>query len=193
MDNPKPNARILDATAANRTIWKTKQDDRIIWIDIEPELEIKPDFVMDCTKTDFPDEYFHHIFFDPPYGSGHSREKGDYFCIRNKAEMAKFERERGFTPVGKWTYYGLDKYKTKMELFKFIYIALEEFYRILRSDGILMLKWNEMEVPLSRVMNMTKDWIEIMRITVGSVSQNLGSTQTYWVLLMKKKKEQATL
>jgi len=46
----KPNARILDATAGNRTMWDAKTTPFMIWIDIEKDLTVPPDFFMDCTE-----------------------------------------------------------------------------------------------------------------------------------------------
>jgi len=58
--------RILDATAANRCMWTTKDSEYIIYIDIEPELNTAPDILMSCRHTGFLDSYFHTILFDPP-------------------------------------------------------------------------------------------------------------------------------
>ena len=66
----KPDARILDATASNRSIWRTKESNKIIWIDIEPELEINPDLILDCTQTGFPDNSIMMLIFDPPHWWG---------------------------------------------------------------------------------------------------------------------------
>ena len=71
----KDNARILDATAGNRTIWKTKESPYIIWIDIEPDLAFQPDIIMDSTNTTFDDDYFNTIFFDPPPFYGRKNNK----------------------------------------------------------------------------------------------------------------------
>ena len=68
--------RVLDSTAGNRSMWKTKESEYVLWIDIEPELSTKPDILMDCTKTDFDNERFHTIFFDPPHNYGHTKNSG---------------------------------------------------------------------------------------------------------------------
>jgi hypothetical protein len=48
--------RILDATAGNRGVWFNKSHPLATYIDINPE--VKPDIVMDCTKTCFPDKTY---------------------------------------------------------------------------------------------------------------------------------------
>ena len=88
----KPDAKILDATAGNRHIWKVKDDSRIVFMDIESELEVKPDIIGDCTKTDYPDGYFHTIFFDPPHwGGGCARRQ--LFYIEKQARIYSFLRK----------------------------------------------------------------------------------------------------
>ena len=76
---------ILDATAGNRTMWKVKENPQILFCDIEPELEIKPDKIVDCRKTDFNDKSFHTIFFDPPHEWGRKHLSSIYTCKNSSA------------------------------------------------------------------------------------------------------------
>ena len=166
----KPGARILDATAANRCIWETKESRWIVYMDVEPELEVKPDVICDNRHTPYPDGYFHHIVFDPPHGWKDKIGENIYSC-RNKADQQTFKNKYGDVKYGFVTskiptYYGMDKYKSKTALLGYINKALQEFYRILAIDGVLMMK-----------------------LKIGDASQTWGSTQTWWVLLMKKGKD----
>lgn len=176
----KPQARILDATAGLRTIWKQKTSAHILWVDIETDLETPPDVLMDCTNTNFEEKRFHTIFFDPPHGWG--KKPGlSQTAMRNRKDYENYP----WKPPNWGPYYGWDKYKNKQSLLIFIHKAQKEFHRILQDDGVLWLKWNECNIPLSRVLPFFKDWVEMMRIEVGSRRQTIGKTQTYWLLFMK--------
>ena len=135
MAQRKPQARILDATAANRCIWEMKESEFIVYMDVESELEVKPDIVCDNRKTPYPDGYFHTIIFDPPHGWGEKLGK-EWYSIRNKKDLKTlietYPNQKGRKTI---TYYGMDKYRSKSELLGYLNKALQEFYRILEWGG----------------------------------------------------------
>ena len=184
LSDVKPEARIVDATASNRMFWKTKESNLILWIDIEPELEIAPDMVLDCTDTGFPDESVMMLIFDPPHWWG-DRTGECFFTCRNKEEKRKFEKKYNMGQGGV-TYYGTDKYRSKRELLGFINKAQKEFKRILYPDGVLWLNWSEVKLELDKIMPFFRDWDEMLRLPIGSNNQNLSTYQNYWVMLMKR-------
>jgi len=182
----KSEARILDATAGNRTLWTKKTSPFVLWIDIEDKLEIQPDRIMDCTQTNFPDKFFHTIFFDPPHGWGKTPGLS-FTAIRNMEEYENYpwpgknidKRNKNVAP-----YYGWDKYNTKTELLGFLHKAQKEFLRILSDDGILWLKWNECNLSIRKILPFFKDWNVVIRIPVCA-RQKQGKKRTYWLALMK--------
>jgi len=189
----KPDARILDATASNRSIWKTKESDKIIWIDIEPELEVSPDLIIDCTKTHFPDKSIFTVFFDPPHWWG-QRTGENFFTCRNMEESKAFTSKYGMRDrSSSVTYYGTDRYKTKTELLSFIHKAQKEFQHILTDNGILWLNWSEVKLPLSRIIAFFRDWDEMLRFSIKSPYQIIGESQSYWIMFMKKSEIVETL
>jgi DNA modification methylase len=173
---------ILDATAGNRTMWLWKECPHIIHIDMDKELQIKPDMICDNTQTPFKDKTFDTIFYDPPHNWGTAIH---YFSFRNSKEREKvFPHSEGVP-----TYYGWDKYKTKDALLNHMNKASKEFYRILKDDGLLWIKWNEMAIPLRTVLIIFKQWIELMRLYVNDPTHTAGNAQTYWILMCKEKGE----
>ena len=175
----KPEARILDATAGNRNMWKTKESPFIIWIDVEEDLEYKPDRLLDCTQTDYPDKFFKTIFFDPPHSYGRNKNEGIFTTPSKKVSTEKWPQWERTYP----RYYGLDKYPTKTALLGFINKAQEEFYRILEDDGMLWLKWSENHASLEAILPLFKNWDLMIRIP--AFTHRKTSTPTYWAMLMK--------
>ena len=184
LSDVKPEARIVDATAANRAFWRTKESNKILWIDIEPELEISPDLVLDCANTGFPDESVMMLIFDPPHWWG-DKTGENYFSCRNKDEKKRFLDKYNMGSAG-CAYYGTDKYQTKRELLNFIHRSQQEFKRILYPDGVLWLNWSEVKLELDKIMPFFRDWDEMLRLPVGSKNQIMSTYQNYWVMLMKK-------
>ena len=177
----KPNARILDATAANRMMWRTKDHDGIMFIDVEPELEYPPDRFLDCTDTDFEDGYFNMILFDPPHTWGIPYNERIFTMPSKKAADDKFNYNRAYP-----SYYGLDKFKNKSELIAFIDKAQTEFMRILNPYGCLWFKWSEYSVPISNMECLFKNWSTMMKIRLHKTPR--GKTESYWIMYMKRTK-----
>jgi len=179
---------ILDATAGNRTMWKRKQSDNIIYIDIQRQLEVRPTIFCSNEQLPFPDATFDTIFFDPPHGSGY---EGSLFSF--PMQTAEF--------VDKWkmrrtpTYYGIEMYKSTKELLRHVCDAQRELFRVLKDDGLLWFKWNELEVKLDRVLTWMTEWQELMRVEVKGGSHLGAEHKTYWVCLEKRvsRNKQSTL
>ena len=172
---------ILDATAGNRIIWKTKDSPNIIYIDIEKKLERKPTIFADNTNTPFLSETFDTIFYDPPH---YVKKESIYFGFPDSESYRRVWHKKRKYPA----YYGSDKYGSQTKLMTHIYRAQKEFARILKQDGLLWLKWNEIDIKLYRVLAVFQDWTELLRIYVKAPTQTAGKTQTYWVCLKKKEK-----
>jgi len=173
---------ILDATAGNRTMWRCKQSENIIYIDIERQLERKPTIFCSNTQTPFQDKTFDTIFYDPPHTYGITNHWHSY-PRRTEEYLNKFKDNA--IP----RYYGWDKYKTKSQLLQHLAAASKEFYRILKDDGLLWLKWNEMSISIHTVLGLFDDWTELMRLYVKSPSQTAGKHQTYWICMEKKRQK----
>jgi len=173
---------ILDATAGNRTMWKHKNTENIIYIDIEKKLERKPTIFADNANTPFLSESFDTIFYDPPHAWG---MEGHYHTYPNRS--SPLYKKWGDEGVPR--YYGWDIYKTHSQLAAHIYKAQKEFQRILKDGGLLWLKWNEMTIPLHKILGIFNEWQEMLRIYVKHPSQTAGKAQTYWVCLIKEKRE----
>lgn len=170
---------ILDATAANRTMWHTKDWQHIIYIDMEKKLTVKPTIFCLNTQTPFLDAQFDAIFYDPPH---FFNDTGSFYAIPDKETYLKKWQGYGEIP----RYYGGDKYKTQMALMSHIYKAQKEFQRILKPDGVLWLKWNETYITINTVLHLFDKWQVLLQIPVRLSNPNRTQKQTYWVCMHKK-------
>lgn len=117
---------ILDATCSYARIYPKFATIRI---DIRPQT--KPDIVMDAKDLKFIDNYFDEIYCDPP----HLLRKGPH-----KTEAQK-RRLLGRKSPGFWERYGYWESKDKWN--DFIEKTNNEFYRVLKPNGLLYYKITE--------------------------------------------------
>jgi len=127
--------------------------------------EVKPDLVMDCTKTNFPDKYFDLIVFDPPH------------IVATKNNKGIFAKSYG-------TY-------TSIELRNFIYRAFKEFERILKDDGFVIFKWNTCDIPLNKILRYAVGFKALFGHQTAFRTKH--ASRTYWVCLRKEKLEDKKL
>lgn len=170
---------ILDATAANRQMWKKKDSENIVYLDSQLRLQVPPTLFANNERTPFKDCTFDTIFYDPPHRWNWT---GSYYSFPNAEEAKEIWGDK----KGVITYYGWDVYKTRGDLIKHIIKAQSEFHRILTDDGLLWLKWNELEIKLLNVLGIFQQWNELMRLYVESPLQRKKDVQTYWILFEKK-------
>lgn len=170
---------ILDANAGNRTMWQHKNSENIIYIDMERKLEVPPTMFCLNHQTPFQDKVFNAIFFDPPHNWGGAIH---YFSFPSKAERKKVFPDATGIP----TYYGWDKFKSRGGLVSNIFKAQLEFKRILKDDGLLYFKWNEMRITLNQILPAFSEWIVLMKLYINDPTHTAGEHQTYWVIMQKK-------
>jgi SAM-dependent methyltransferase len=161
----KENAQILDATCGSRMFHFDRESADVIFADkrcethILPDissaggsrtLTVDPDMLADFTALPFPDGRFAVVIFDPPH------------LIRNgkKGWLAKK--------------YGKLEGDWREDLRK----GFSECFRVLKSEGTLIFKWNEHEVPVSQILALTPE-----RPLIGN---RCGKTaKTHWIVFFK--------
>ncbi|ATW84524.1 methyltransferase domain-containing protein [Weizmannia coagulans] len=125
--------RILDACCGSKMFWFDKQNEDVLYMDNRQlndvlcdgrTLNINPDVIADFRDMPFADESFYLVVFDPP----HLIHAG----------------------VDSWL---AKKYGLLDELWQFdIKQGFEECMRVLKTNGTLIFKWNEDQVPLKEVL-----------------------------------------
>lgn len=158
---------VLDACCGSRMFWFDRADERAVFMDNRSEshvlpdvssrggsrsLIVRPDVIADFTAMPFADEYFFMVVFDPPH------------LKRNGANGWQAKK------------YG----KLPMDWQDMLRRGFAECFRVLKLGGTLIFKWNEHEIPVSRILELTSE-----RPLVG---QQCGKTaKTHWIVFMKEK------
>ena len=130
--------RVLDACCGSRMFWFDRQNPDVIFAD-NRELEttlcdgrkllVKPDIKMDFRNMPYEDNSFKVVVFDPP----HLIHAGVKSWLRQKY---------GVLPADWPTY--LKK-------------GFDECMRVLEPDGLLIFKWNEQQIPFSKVLKIFEE------------------------------------
>ena len=131
---------ILDACCGGRQFWFDKENPNVLFADcrvMPPKVvgsgkdartrKCIPDIVHDFRDMEYPDETFQMVVFDPPH-----------LFLGENSFMAQ-------------SYGRLDKETWRNDLSR----GFGECFRVLRSGGVLIFKWNECDVPLAEILKCT--------------------------------------
>ncbi len=116
-----------------------------------------PTIKGDFRKLQFPDESFNLVVFDPPYLP--SLTKKSFFHYT----------------------YGLLNPETWQSDFK---TAIKEFYRVLKPLGILIVKWNNHDIPFKSFLSLALPWKPLFGQITSKGSAKTKS-KTCWFCFMK--------
>lgn len=165
----KPNGHIppvLDVCCGSRMFWFDRSNPNVVFVDDKRRekhelrdrssaggsrtLIVDPDIMADFTALPFQDEQFALVVFDPPH------------LIR--AGKRGWQAKKYGKLQGDW----------KEEL----RCGFVECFRVLKSQGTLIFKWNEHEVPVSQILALTPE-----RPLIGN---RCGKTsKSHWIVFMK--------
>jgi 23S rRNA G2069 N7-methylase RlmK/C1962 C5-methylase RlmI len=152
---------ILDPASSMRSFYFDKKDKRVLFGDIRVKethlltngqtIHIEPDEVMDFRAIPYPDESFQCVVFDPPH-------------MLNLSEKSWMRKKYGV----------LDKETWRDDITK----GFAECFRVLKTQGTLIFKWNEVSIPLKEILALTTQ-----KAVLGHPSgKRMG---THWVLFIK--------
>lgn len=151
--------QILDVACGSKMFWFNPNHEHTVYGDnrtLETTLcdgrglSIRPDVQFDFTALPFPSASFNLVVYDPP----HLKSLGD------KAYMAlKYGRL-----IGNWEY--------------MLSRGFDECFRVLRTGGTLIFKWNEDQIPVSKVLSLCRQ-----PPLIGHKSGK--NSKTHWISFMK--------
>lgn len=136
-----------------------KENNDVVFCDIRKEnhtlcddrhLEINPDVICDFRDMPFKDGQFKLVIFDPP----HLVKAGDKSWLALK--------------------YGKLGQDWKADLTK----GFSECFRVLENNGVLIFKWNEIQIKVKEILELTNE-----KPIVGHISGKRANT--HWITFMK--------
>jgi len=159
--------QVLDPCCGSRMMWFDRQDPRVVFGDCRAEtitvtdrshredgtrlLRIEPDFLMDFRALPFPDGAFRLVSFDPP----HLVRAGPKSWLAAKYGKLgpdwRADISAGFA---------------------------DECFRVLAPGGVLIFKWNETQVKVRELLELTPE-----RPLFGHTSGRRALT--HWLVFMK--------
>jgi ubiquinone/menaquinone biosynthesis C-methylase UbiE len=152
--------KILDACCGGRMMWFDKADPDAIYMDIREEefiacdgrrVRVHPDLIADFRNMPFEDESFKLVVFDPPH---FNRLGANSYTAQKYGRLFpswETDLKRGF----------------------------DECMRVLEPFGILIFKWNEVQIPVSKLLE-----IFGQRPLFGHKSGK--ASKTHWMCFMKR-------
>jgi len=148
--------RILDACCGSRMFWFDKQNQDVVFMDNRQlndtlcdgrKLNINPDIIGDFRNIPFDNNTFYLVVFDPP----HLLKVGETSWLSKK--------------YGKLNENWRDDIKQ----------GFKECMRVLKTNGILVFKWNEEQISLKEILSI---------IDYKPLFGNKRS-KTHWLVFMK--------
>lgn len=153
------NAKVLDPCCGSRMFHFDRQNENVVFGDIRTEshtlcdgrsLEINPDIEMDFRNMPFNDGQFKLVVFDPPH------------LVR----------------AGKQSWLALKYGKLENDWREDLKKGFSECFRVLDTDGVLIFKWNETQIKVSEVLELTNQ-----KPLFGHISGKRANT--HWMTFMK--------
>ena len=154
------NQPVLDVCCGSRMFYFDKHDTRVLFCDKRAEshilcdgrvVDINPDVQVDFTALPFPDETFYQVCFDPPHliKVGHNSWLAKKYGQLNKSTWQE-DLRKGFS----------------------------ECFRVLKTNGTLIFKWNETDIPVKEILALTE-----YEPLFGHISGKRSNT--HWISFIK--------
>lgn len=153
------NKKILDVCCGSRMFWFDKENPLVVFNDIRKEehtlcdgrrLVIDPDVISDFRNLPFEENSFKLVVFDPP----HLKKLGQSSWMAKK--------------------YGVLGLQWEMDIKE----GFLECMRVLELNGVLILKWNEIQIKLNQVLDILPQ-----KPLFGHTTGKHG--RTIWLAFMK--------
>lgn len=171
------NKHILDACCGGKMFYFNKNDSRVLFQDIRcvettlcdgRKFVVKPDVQADFTRMPYPDNHFSMVVFDPPhlvYSRGKKSKMADmYGCLSEKAKPTGYQHIKYGALYNDWR--------------DMLAKGFSECFRVLKHGGFLIFKWNETDIKVSEVLQLTSE-----KPVFGHISGKRSNT--HWICFCK--------
>jgi hypothetical protein len=151
--------KVLDACCGSKMFWFDKENPLTVFQDKREldtnlcdgrQLIVKPDVIGDFTNMDWPDDKFKVVVFDPPH----------------------------LDKLGEASWMALKYGKLPEDWRDYISKAFRECFRVLENDGVLIFKWNEIQIKTKEILTCSP-----YKPMFGHISGK--RSDTHWVCFMK--------
>lgn len=152
---------ILDACCGGRMFWFEKEDKDTVFMDIrsepngtiksEPNWCVKPDLLASYTDIPFNDNTFNLVVWDIPH---------------------KLKKDTGII-TKKYGFLG-ENWENDVSL------GFNEIMRVLKPKGVLCFKYNDLDIPISKMLSL------FTQKPLFGTRTKKGVNNTYWFIFMKK-------
>lgn len=150
---------ILDPCCGSRMFWFDRNNPNVVFGDIRKEqlelcdgrsLVIEPDVMVDFRNMPFSDEQFTLVVFDPPHLIKAGKKSWLAAKYGKLSENWRDDIKKGFS----------------------------ECFRVLANGGVLIFKWNETQIKVSDILELTEQ-----KPLFGHISGKRANT--HWITFMK--------
>lgn len=153
---------VLDVACGGKMFYFDKRDPRVLFCDkrrIRTKLcdgrpfEVNPDILADFTALPFADNLFKLVVFDPPH------------LLHGESKITGWQQIKYGALQGEW----------KTEIKK----GFSECFRVLEPGGVLIFKWNETDIPVKQILELTSN-----KPILGHKSGRRANT--HWLCFIKE-------
>lgn len=151
---------VIDVCCGSRMFWENKSDERAVFCDIRREehilcdgrtLTIDPEHMCDFRCLPFDDDTFRMAVFDPPH-------------LVRVGETSWMGKKYGRLNRDTWQ--------------EDIAAGFREAFRVIKPGATLIFKWNETQVPVAKVIELSP-YAPLIRQRVGK------NDKTHWIVFIK--------
>lgn len=153
------NKKILDVCCGGRMFWFNKKHPNTVYMDIRSEditlcdgkqYVVDPDIIGDFRNIPFDNSTFHLVIFDPPH--------------MNKLSKKSWLAQKYGVLFPTW--------ETDLKA------GFDECMRVLKPNGVLIFKWNDIQIPVNKVIGLFGQ-----EPLFGHPTAKHG--KTHWITFMK--------
>lgn len=167
---------VLDVACGGRMFYFDKNDPRVLFCDnrtIDTELcdgrkfSVNPDVECDFTNLPFNDNSFRLVVFDPPHllrSKNKSDTDASYGSLSEKKKPTGYQQIKYGALYSDWR--------------DMLRKGFAECFRVLESNGVLIFKWNETDIPVREILQLTPQ-----KPLFGNRSGKLS--KTHWICFLK--------
>ena len=167
--------KVLDVCCGGRMFWFDKHNTNVDFCDIRNfetilcdgrKFCVKPDIIADFTKLPFEDNSYKLVVFDPPH-------------LKRNVGNSKYSEMYGSLCDQKITGYQQIKYGALYTDWReMLSLGFSECFRVLEKYGILIFKWNETDIKVSEILQLTNQ-------TPLFGHKSGKASKTHWITFMK--------